>query len=56
MGPKVQFGSGLIGLLFLGLGLYKFAKGDDWVVWIILGVLFGGVTAAKMLMKGSDQP
>ena len=55
MGSKVQFGSGLIGLLFLGLGVFKFLQGDGWVVWIILGVLLGGVSAAKKLIKGGDQ-
>jgi hypothetical protein len=35
----------IIGLIFLALGLFKLLQGDDWVVWIILGVLFGGLGA-----------
>jgi hypothetical protein len=33
----------LIGVIFLALGLFKLLQGDDWVVWIILGILFGGL-------------
>jgi hypothetical protein len=33
----------LIGVIFLVLGIFKFLQGDDWVVWVILGVLFGGL-------------
>lgn len=53
MANKVQLGGGVIGLIFLALGLFKFVQGDGWVVWIILGVLFGGVGAAGNLIKGN---
>ncbi|HEY0087009.1 MAG TPA: hypothetical protein VGB65_14020 [Allosphingosinicella sp.] len=33
----------LIGVIFLALGVFKLLRGDDWVVWIIIGVLFGGL-------------
>ena len=33
----------LIGVIFLALGVVRFVQGDSWVVWIILGVLFGGL-------------
>lgn len=33
----------LVGVIFLALGVFKFLKGDDRVVWIIIGVLFGGL-------------
>lgn len=33
----------VLGVIFLALGVIQFLKGDDWVVWIILGVLFGGL-------------
>jgi LPXTG-motif cell wall-anchored protein len=33
----------LIGVVFLALGVFEFFQGDSWVVWIILGVLFGGL-------------
>ena len=37
-------GFGIVGIIFLALGLFKMFTGDDWVVWIILGVLFGGLS------------
>ena len=52
MANKVQLGGGVIGLMFLALGIFKFVQGNDWVVWIILGVLFGGIGAAGKLIKG----
>ncbi|HEY1224948.1 MAG TPA: LPXTG cell wall anchor domain-containing protein [Brevundimonas sp.] len=33
----------LIGVIFLVLGVVRFVQGDSWAVWIILGVLFGGL-------------
>lgn len=50
MSGKVQLGGGLIGLVFLALGVWRWINGDSWVVWIILGVLFGGIGAAKQLL------
>jgi hypothetical protein len=35
----------LIGVIFLALGVLKLVRGDDWLVWIILGILFGGLSA-----------
>ena len=35
----------LIGVIFLALGVFKLLEGDNWVVWIILGFLFGGLGA-----------
>ena len=35
----------LIGVILLALGVFKFLQGDNWVVWIIIGVLFGGLGA-----------
>jgi hypothetical protein len=37
----------LIGVIFLALGIFKLLQGDDWVVWIIIGILFGGLGAAS---------
>jgi hypothetical protein len=37
----------LIGVIFLALGVFKFFQGDGWVVWIILGILFGGLGAVR---------
>jgi hypothetical protein len=35
----------LIGVIFLALGVFKLLQGEDWVVWIIIGILFGGLGA-----------
>ena len=43
MGQLQEKGFPLIGVIFLALGLFKFFQGDNWVVWIVLGVLFGGL-------------
>ncbi|NCP18032.1 MAG: hypothetical protein GW855_02590 [Erythrobacter sp.] len=32
----------VVGVIFLILAVVKFLQGDDWVVWAILGFLFGG--------------
>lgn len=37
----------LIGVIFLALGVFKLLQGDDWVVWIILGIFFGGLGAVS---------
>ena len=37
----------LIGVIFLALGVFKLLQGDDWVVWIIIGILFGGLGAVS---------
>jgi hypothetical protein len=43
MGQLQQKGFPLIGAIFLALGVFKFVQGEGWVVWIILGILFGGL-------------
>jgi hypothetical protein len=43
MGQLQQKGFPLIGAIFLALGIFNFFQGDRWVVWIILGILFGGL-------------
>jgi hypothetical protein len=43
MGQLQQKGFPIIGAIFLALGLFKFVQGESWVVWIILGILFGGL-------------
>lgn len=37
----------LIGVIFLALGVFKLLRGDDWVVWVILGIRFGGLGAIR---------
>ena len=43
MAQLQKIGFPLIGVIFLALGVFRFIQGDSWVVWIILGVLFGGL-------------
>ena len=45
----------LIGIILLILGVFKFINGKDWIVWIILGVLFGGLGVFSWKRKGSDK-
>jgi hypothetical protein len=45
----------LVGIVFLLLGVFKFINGDDWVVWILLGVVFGGLGVFNKKQKGSDE-
>lgn len=42
--PKpVKTGFPILGFIFLVLAFVNLVQGDDWVVWAILGVLFGGL-------------
>ena len=43
MEQSAKKGFPLAGVLFLALAGYEFAKGENWVVWAILGCLFGGL-------------
>jgi len=47
MTKSTKIGFPLIGVMFLALGLAKFLSGGDWVVWIILGFVFGGFAIFK---------
>ena len=42
----------LVGGVFLGMAIYEFLQGDDWVVWAILGVLFGGLGIFRNRKRG----
>jgi hypothetical protein len=42
MNQPVKTGVPIIGIIFLALAVFKFINRDDWVVWAILGFLFGG--------------
>lgn len=42
MRDAIKGGVPVIGVIFLSLAVFKFAKGDPWIVWAILGFLFGG--------------
>ena len=43
MGDVQKKGFPVVGAIFLGLGIWNFLRGENWVVWIILGVLLGGL-------------
>ena len=49
--PKTNLGIGAVGLLFFALAAWEFLSGDGWIVWVILGVLFGGVGAVRQLLS-----
>jgi hypothetical protein len=50
MANKTDLGIGIVGLMFLGLAVFEFLSGDGWVVWAILGFLFGGFGALRKLL------
>jgi hypothetical protein len=52
MDRKAQAGSGIVGLIFLALATFNFVRGESWIVWLILGALFGGFTALGRIMNG----
>jgi uncharacterized membrane protein YecN with MAPEG domain len=33
----------VIGIIFLLLAILKFAQGGNWIVWLILAILFGAM-------------
>ena len=43
MTEPVKKGVPVVGAAFLMLGLVKMVQGDDWVVWFVLGIVFGGL-------------
>lgn len=52
MDRKAVAGSAILGLIFLAIGVMRFLQGESWIVWILLGVVLGGVGAARQLLKG----
>lgn len=54
MANKADTGVGIVGLIFLALGVMNFLQGDSWVVWVLLGVILGGVGAARRLLGGKN--
>lgn len=46
-------GVGGVGLIFFALAIWEFFSGDGWIVWVLLGCLFGGVGAVRQLL-GKD--
>jgi hypothetical protein len=55
MPKSAKAGLPIIGIVFFLLGLFKFVSGDNWVVWVILGVLFGGLGFLGAKKPGGDR-
>lgn len=45
----------VIGIIFLALAVFKFVNGDGWVVWAILGFLFGGFGVFSLSRSGGNK-
>ena len=44
----------LLGGVFLGLAVYRFFTGEGWIVWVLLGFLFGGFDLIARWRKKGD--
>jgi hypothetical protein len=56
MMPKsAKAGVPVIGVVFLSLALFKFVSGEPWVVWFVLGFLFGGLGIFNLSRSGGNQ-
>ena len=42
---------GVVGLMFFAVAVFNFFRGENWIVWVILGLLFGGVSGVQSLMN-----
>ncbi|WP_404369030.1 hypothetical protein AB5I39_15915 [Sphingomonas sp. MMS24-J45] len=42
MASPVKAGVPILGVIFLALAVFKFFTDGGWIVWLILGALFGG--------------
>ena len=54
MEKATKSGLPIIGIIFLALAFFKFVNGDNWVVWAILGCLFGGLGVFRSNQTGGD--
>ena len=52
METVTKAGFPIVGVIFLALAAFKFLQGGNWVVWAILGVLFGGLAAFRASNRG----
>ncbi len=41
---------GVVGLMFFAVAVINFVRGENWLVWVILGLLFGGASGVQSLM------
>jgi F0F1-type ATP synthase assembly protein I len=44
-----------LGAVFLGIALYRFFFSEGWIVWLILGFLFGGFDVLSRKLKSGDE-
>jgi uncharacterized membrane protein YecN with MAPEG domain len=54
MPRAAKTGVPIIGIIFLALAALKFFQGEAWVVWAILGFLFGGFGIFARGSKGGE--
>jgi len=54
-GRTTKAGLPVIGLIFLVLAAFKMGQGEPWVVWAILGFLFGGFGIFKINQSGGTR-
>jgi hypothetical protein len=55
MPKSAKSGLPIVGIVFLLLAVMKFVNGGNWVVWAILGCLFGGLGIFSLNRSGGDQ-
>ncbi len=55
MDKATKSGIPVIGIIFLALAVFKFVNGDSWVVWAILGFLFGGFGVFNLNRSSGDK-
>ena len=57
MGDTARKGLPIVGVMFLILAVVNFLQGDNWVVWAILGFLFGGfgIFGSSKRDEGAEQ-
>lgn len=46
----------VIGVVCVAVALFNFIRGDDWVVWMIVGVLFVGFSVFVSRNHRAGQP
>ncbi len=45
----------VIGAIFLALAFFKLVQGESWVVWFVLGFVFGGFGIFNLNRSQGDQ-
>ncbi len=55
MGKVGKSGLPIIGIIFFALAAFRFVNGHSWVVWAILGCLFGGLAVFRSKGSGGNE-